>query len=251
MIKGFISVLSFSVAWYILFTPTPASAEEIQEDVIVEEIQEDVIVEESAPKPVTDEPGVWSVVDEGGNVVNAIISTESQCGNDGNWGGRLPTNSPCPGCQLVFQQPGQAGLLSSPGTQVQYHSENNTHSVTTDVHSDGGVVGTRTEVYPQGGGAPVEQSAKLRFTDNDQSADVSLSEGFVDSSENYIRVEISSIEEKSIFEYEGVYELENNLEQDVEVALDGQQEDAGFVESILRLASNVSSFLRNLFGLGA
>ena len=55
---------------------------------------------------VADEPqGTWAVVDSTGLVTNIIVCTESVCGANGQWGGRMPNDTPCPGCRLILQVP--------------------------------------------------------------------------------------------------------------------------------------------------
>jgi hypothetical protein len=72
----------------------------------------------------------YAVVDSTGTVVNTIVCTTSVCGSGGSWNGRMPNDTSCPGCSLVFQVPAnpvtgqnQGGYMGTVDNPVKYDAQ--------------------------------------------------------------------------------------------------------------------------------
>lgn len=242
MSKGFIGVFTFSIVWYLIFTPTAAIAEEVAEEPAVEEIVEE------APAVEEDPATTWSVVDETGKVVNHIICTESVCGEDGKWAGQLPQNSPCPGCTLVHQTNEQHGYSSSGDTEVRYDSNTGTHTVTEKISAEG-VVSEQTSIINKDA-TTTRDNAKITAREDSVEINVEIADGFVDSEGNLVTVEIPDVDNGVEFRYNGPRRAVENLESDVQQVIVEEQVEPSIAETITELAQRVVNFFSNLFGWG-
>lgn len=89
---------------------SPAIAEELQES--VENSSITIISEPEDQK--LENHNAYSVIDENGLIQNNIICADSVCGNDGQWLGYMPKDTPWAGMKLVKQRSGH--VPSSWGT---------------------------------------------------------------------------------------------------------------------------------------
>ena len=264
------SVLSFSVVWYMLFTPVPAFAEEVEEEVVVEVAEEAPEPEPEPtpepapepeptpeptpqpeptpePEPVAEDPATtWSVVDETGNVVNHIICKPSVCGDDGKWQGSLPQNSPCPGCKLVHQTNETHGYSSQgDDVKVQYHEETGTHSITTKLNN-GQVNAEETRIINKDATTTAD-GAKVTASEDNIDMNVEIADGFIDAEGNRITVDVP--QEEIRVEYNSPRSAVESLEADMEQAVVEEEVESSITDTILELAERVVNFLSNLFGL--
>jgi hypothetical protein len=111
---------------------SPAIAEEIQEPVEPPNIT--VIHEPEDQKP--ENHNIYSVVDQNGVIQNNVVCADSVCGDNGQWSGSMPQDTPWAGMKLVKQRSGNVG-----GYWGTYDSNNQTFTVdrscsTCEVFSD-------------------------------------------------------------------------------------------------------------------
>ena len=57
----------------------------------------------SIPASANEGQATYAVVDASGVVTNVIVCTESVCGANGQWAGKMPSDTSCPGCSIVLQ----------------------------------------------------------------------------------------------------------------------------------------------------
>ena len=57
----------------------------------------------SIPANANESQSTYAVVDASGVVTNVIVCTESVCGANGQWAGKMPSDTSCPGCSIVLQ----------------------------------------------------------------------------------------------------------------------------------------------------
>ena len=82
----------------------------------------------------------WAIVDDSGVVQNIVVCTNAVCGENGQWGGVMPTDTPWPGMRIVRQLPaGPDGNVG--GVWGTYDSNTETFTVdrscaTCEVFSD-------------------------------------------------------------------------------------------------------------------
>jgi hypothetical protein len=57
----------------------------------------------SIPASANEGQSTYAVVDASGVVTNVIVCTESVCGANGEWAGKMPSDTSCPGCSIVLQ----------------------------------------------------------------------------------------------------------------------------------------------------
>jgi hypothetical protein len=57
----------------------------------------------SIPASANEGQATYAVVDSSGLVTNVIVCTESVCGPNGQWAGKMPSDTSCPGCSIVLQ----------------------------------------------------------------------------------------------------------------------------------------------------
>lgn len=84
---------------------SPAIAEEIQESVEAPVIT--VIHEPEDQKP--ENHNIYSVVDQNGVIQNNVVCADSICGDNGQWSGSMPQDTPWAGMKLVKQRSGNVG----------------------------------------------------------------------------------------------------------------------------------------------
>jgi hypothetical protein len=111
---------------------SPAIAEEVQETVEAPTIT--VIHEPEDQKP--ENHNIYSVVDQNGVIQNNVVCADSVCGDNGQWSGSMPQDTPWAGMKLVKQRSGNVG-----GYWGTYDSNNQTFTVdrscsTCEVFSD-------------------------------------------------------------------------------------------------------------------
>jgi hypothetical protein len=111
---------------------SPAIAEEIQEPVEAPIIT--VIHEPEDQKP--ENHNIYSVVDQNGVIQNNVVCADSICGDNGQWSGSMPQDTPWAGMRLVKQRSGNVG-----GYWGTYDSNNQTFTIdrscaTCEVFSD-------------------------------------------------------------------------------------------------------------------
>lgn len=77
-----------------------------------------------------DGEATYAVVDSTGTVTNIIVCTAAVCGPGGSWGGRMPSDTGCPGCSLVLQisanpitGQNQGGHIGTQDNPVKYNSQ--------------------------------------------------------------------------------------------------------------------------------
>jgi hypothetical protein len=111
---------------------SPAIAEEVQETVEAPTVT--VIHEPEDQKP--ENHNIYSVVDQNGVIQNNVVCADSVCGDNGQWSGSMPQDTPWAGMKLVKQRSGNVG-----GYWGTYDSNNQTFTVdrscsTCEVFSD-------------------------------------------------------------------------------------------------------------------
>ena len=84
---------------------SPAIAEEVQEPVEAPTVT--VIYEPEDQKP--DNHNIYSVVDQNGVIQNNVVCADSVCGDNGQWSGSMPQDTPWAGMKLVKQRSGNVG----------------------------------------------------------------------------------------------------------------------------------------------
>lgn len=84
---------------------SPAIAEEIQESVEAPVIT--VVHEPEDQKP--ENHNIYSVVDQNGVIQNNVVCADSICGDNGQWSGSMPQDTPWAGMKLVKQRSGNVG----------------------------------------------------------------------------------------------------------------------------------------------
>jgi hypothetical protein len=99
---------------------SPAMAEEIQE--LVEAPTITVIHEPEDQKP--ENHNIYSVVDQDGVIQNNVVCADSVCGDNGQWSGSMPQDTPWAGMKLVKQRSGNVG-----GYWGTYDSNNQTFTI--------------------------------------------------------------------------------------------------------------------------
>jgi hypothetical protein len=99
---------------------SPAIAEEIQEPVEPPNIT--VIHEPEDQKP--ENHNIYSVVDQNGVIQNNVVCADSVCGDNGQWSGSMPQDTPWAGMKLVKQRSGNVG-----GYWGTYDSNNQTFTI--------------------------------------------------------------------------------------------------------------------------
>jgi hypothetical protein len=69
--------------------------------------------------------GTYAVVNSAGIVQDILTCQAAVCGSDGQWGARMPSDTNCPGCQIVYQVPAnpvthtpQGGFYTPQGATV-------------------------------------------------------------------------------------------------------------------------------------
>ena len=205
------------------------------------------IAEEPAPETIEEEAGVWSVVDENGVVTDAIMCTESVCGEDGEFGGVYPENSHCPGCSLVYQQPGYSGFADNGYVDVEYNFENENYELTEPLIVEDQVVGKKQTIVPKGQG---EKSDDPKIIDpdpiigTDYSVDMEIATGFIDKDFNYIEIEVEQKDEKpTLINYANEKNAIENLEKDL---IDEEIEVSNI---FINIVENITNFIKNIFGM--
>jgi hypothetical protein len=111
---------------------SPAIAEEVQETVEAPTVT--VIHEPEDQKP--ENHNIYSVVDQNGVIQNNVVCADSVCGDNGQWSGSMPQDTPWAGMKLIKQRSGNVG-----GYWGTYDSNNQTFTVdrscsTCEVFSD-------------------------------------------------------------------------------------------------------------------
>jgi hypothetical protein len=99
---------------------SPAIAEEVQETVEAPTVT--VIHEPEDQKP--ENHNIYSVVDQNGVIQNNVVCADSVCGDNGQWSGSMPQDTPWAGMKLVKQRSGNVG-----GYWGTYDSNNQTFTV--------------------------------------------------------------------------------------------------------------------------
>ena len=205
------------------------------------------VTEEPEVEVVEEEAGVWSVVDENGVVTDAIMCTESVCGEGGEFGGVYPEESPCPGCRLVYQQPGHAGFADNDYVDVEYNFETENYELTEPLIVEDEVVGKKQTFVPRGQGEK-ESSPKIidpdPITDTEYAIDIEIATGFIDENLNYVEIDIEKAEEEPVLlNYINEKDAVENLEKDL---VDEESEDQSILTSIVQA---VTSFIKSIFGM--
>ena len=205
------------------------------------------IAEEPAPEAIEEEAGVWSVIDENGVVTDAIMCTESVCGEDGEFGGIYPENSHCPGCRLVYQQPGHSGFADNGYLDVEYNFETENYEITEPLIVEDQVVGEKQTVVPKGQG---EKSDDPKIIDpdpiigTDYSVDMEIATGFIDKDFNYIEIEVGQEDEKpTLLNYANEKDAIENLEKDL---FDEEAKEPNILTNIVQ---SITNFIKNIFGM--
>jgi hypothetical protein len=67
----------------------------------------------------------WAVVDNGGIVQGIIICTNSVCGEDGQWGGSMPSDTPWANMKIVRQLPAKSDGTHPGGSWGSYDESSN------------------------------------------------------------------------------------------------------------------------------
>jgi hypothetical protein len=99
---------------------SPAIAQEVQETVEAPTVT--VIHEPEDQKP--ENHNIYSVVDQNGVIQNNVVCADSVCGDNGQWSGSMPQDTPWAGMKLVKQRSGNVG-----GYWGTYDSNNQTFTV--------------------------------------------------------------------------------------------------------------------------
>jgi hypothetical protein len=99
---------------------SPAIAEEVQETVEAPTVT--VIHEPEDQKP--ENHNIYSVVDQNGVIQNNVVCADSVWGDNGQWSGSMPQDTPWAGMKLVKQRSGNVG-----GYWGTYDSNNQTFTV--------------------------------------------------------------------------------------------------------------------------
>ena len=110
----------FILALVLSLISSPAMAEEIQE--LVEAPTITVIYEPEDQKP--ENHNIYSVVDQNGVIQNNVVCADSVCGDNGQWSGSMPQDTPWAGMKLVKQRSGNVG-----GYWGTYDSNNQTFTI--------------------------------------------------------------------------------------------------------------------------
>ena len=99
---------------------SPAIAEEVQETVEVPTVT--VIHEPEDQKP--ENQNIYSIISEDGIIQGNIVCADSVCGDNGQWSGSMPQDTPWARMKLVKQRSGNVG-----GYWGTYDSNNQTFTI--------------------------------------------------------------------------------------------------------------------------
>ena len=205
------------------------------------------IVEEPAPDAVEEEAGVWSVVDENGVVTDAIMCTESVCGEDGEFGGVYPENSHCAGCRLVYQQPGHSGFADNGYVDVEYNFETENYELTEPLIVEDQVVGQKQTLVPKGQGEKNDSPKIINpdpIIEPEYSIDMEIATGFIDKDFNYIEIEIEQTDKEStLLSYVNENDAISNVEKDL---VDKEAKESNLLAII---SQRITDFIKNIFGM--
>jgi hypothetical protein len=235
--KKYITLLA---AGLILFPANLAYAEEA--------VEETEVVEGQVSGTVEEESGVWSVVDGGGNVVAATPCTESVCGEDGEFGGFLPDNFDiCPGCRLVYQQPGYSGFTSGGNLDVEYNFETENYELTEPLMDNDQQVGEKKTFVPRGQSENANSSKIIKpnkIVEPEYSVDMEIATGFIDKDFNYIEIEVEQTDkEPKLLSYVNENDAIEKVEKDL---VNEEAEESNILATI---AQRITSFIKNIFGM--
>lgn len=197
-----------------------------------------------APKPSNDEEGAWSVVDSNGKVVNAIVCTQSVCGE----GGALSApNLLCDGCTVHFQQPGHSGYSTGGDVQVTYDRNTGQHTISESGRDDTGHLSSSVGVEQNG--IRLSQTESDTFEDGDVSAKVNVysvrqlsDQGVDDLATQSVDVDFSTGESLS-------YSDENELVSNVESDMTASTAEGDIRQSIMNVVHEIVQFFSDLIGV--
>lgn len=213
-----------------------------------------------------EEEGVWSVVDENGVVTDAIICTESVCGE----GGEFDQMGGFPGGELVYQQPGHSGFADNGYIDVEYNEEIESYEISEPLIVEDQEAGRQTTIVPKGQGEletspktivpeTVFPDSEVEVVDPEEkseeqelpvSADIEIATGFLDKDSNYVEVEIETSERSLFLEYLNEQNAINSLERDV-LGKESDPETETVIEKtpMEKFVESVVGLIKNIFNV--